>query len=173
MLAKVYNARAMLEDMRSHLQDAVELERTALRLTYVDPNPRDIAILHHNLAQYLSRAAGNPAEYHAHRLGAALLGRLIGDTHALAGTLCALAGDLRRDIEYPDAPVLPTTLPEVIGLVDASDGVRFGDLLNALCPDPDTADRALAHLLATTATLLDQPAENTAERLLTDPGQDP
>ena len=164
MLAKVYNARAMSEDMRGHLQDAVELERTALRLTYVNPNPRDIAIMHHNLAQYLSRTAGNPAEYHAHRLGAALLRHLIGDTHALAATLRALAGDLRRDIEYPDAPVLP----QVIGLVDAGDGVRFGDLLAALCPEPDTAERTLADLLATAATLPDQAADDTVDRHLTD-----
>jgi hypothetical protein len=48
---------------------------------------------------------------------------------------------------------VPATLSAVVRLVDASDGVHFADLVVALCPDPHTADRILADLLATTATL--------------------
>ncbi|MGH3838230.1 MAG: hypothetical protein ACRDSF_21425, partial [Pseudonocardiaceae bacterium] len=51
----------------------------------------------------------------------------------------------------PVLPVLPTTLAEVTRLVDADDEVRFGDLVVALCPDPGTAEHALAELLATAA----------------------
>jgi hypothetical protein len=47
-------------------------------------------------------------------------------------------------------------LSEVIRLVDEGEGVHFGDLVAALCPAPDTADQALAELLATAATLLDE-----------------
>jgi len=56
-------------------------------------------------------------------------------------------------------------LLEVIRLVDAGDGVHFGDLVATLCPDLDTADQALANLLATAATLPDKPAEHIVERL--------
>jgi len=168
LLGRVYSARADLEDERGHLQDAVELQRSALRLNYVHPAPRDIAAGHHNLAHYLSRApAGNRAEQRAHRLAAALLRHLTGDTHELTGTLRALGTELRRETEHPDAPALPSTLSEVTGLVDAGDGVRFGELRTALCPDPGTTDQALTDLLATAAALPDQPAEDTVDRHLT------
>lgn len=55
----------------------------------------------------------------------------------------------------PPAP--PTALPEVIGLVDAGDGVHFGDLVATLCPDLDAAQQALADLVATAATRPEKP----------------
>ncbi|MBA2696831.1 MAG: AAA family ATPase, partial [Actinobacteria bacterium] len=163
MLGQVYAALADLEAERDHVQDAVELQRAALRLLYVRPYQRAIAVAHHNLATHLSSGpTGNPAEQCAHRLAAALLHHLAGDTFHLTDALRMLAAELRRETEHPNAPTLPTTLAEVTGLVDAGDGVRFGDLVAALRPDTDTADQALTDLLATAATLSDQPAENTA-----------
>ncbi len=155
-LAAVYGARADLEDKRDHPGDAVDLQRTSLRLWYVHPNPREISTAHHNLANYLSRAAGNPAEQRAHRLTASLLHHLTGDTRELTRTLDALASELRSDTSGPTAPALPTTLPEAIRLVDADDGVCFGNLLVALCPDPATAQHALADLLTTATIFADQ-----------------
>lgn len=69
----------------------------------------------------------------------------------------SLGNELRREIASPGAPALPTTLTEVIGLVDAGDGVHFGSLSAALCPDSDTANQTLADLLATAATLPEEP----------------
>ncbi|MCA1672209.1 MAG: AAA family ATPase, partial [Actinobacteria bacterium] len=113
MLGGVYGARADLEYNRGRLRDAVELQRTALRLRYVRPNPRDIATGHHNLAYYLSRApTGNRAEQRAHRLAAALVFHLIGDVHHRTDALRALATELRHETEHPDAPALPTTVSE-------------------------------------------------------------
>lgn len=43
------------------------------------------------------------------------------------------------------------------GGADAGDGVHFGDLVATLCPDTDTANQALADLLATAATLREEP----------------
>ena len=165
MLANVFIVRANLEYQRGHLQDALMLQRTALRLTYVGSEPRDVAISPYKLANFLVRATGTSAEQRAHRLAAVVLNHFTGDIHERAQTLRALADELRSDAARPDAPALPTTLPEVIRLVDAGDGVHFGDLVASLCPDPDTANRALADLLATAATL---PPENTVESLLTD-----
>ncbi|MGH3773970.1 MAG: hypothetical protein ACRDRW_21700, partial [Pseudonocardiaceae bacterium] len=153
MLAKVYSARAGLEDRRGHLQDALALEHTALRLKYASPEPRSIAMSHHNLASCLFRATGTSTEQHAQHLAAALLHHLTGDTHTLTLALRALAYKLLRNTDTPDAPVLPTTLSEVIRLVDAGDGVHFGNLIATLCPDTDTADQALADILATAASL--------------------
>ncbi len=155
-LAVVYGARADLEDKRDHPVDAVRLQRTSLRLWYVRPDPREISTAHHNLANYLSRAAGKSAEQRAHRLIASLLNHLTGDTRELARALEVLASELRSDPSGPDAPALPATLLEVTRLVDADDGVRFGDLVVVLCPDPATAEHVLAGLLTTAAISADQ-----------------
>jgi hypothetical protein len=155
-LAVVHGARADLKDKRNHPVDAVELQRTSLQLWYVHPDPREIATAHHNLANYLARAAGTPAEQRAHRLTAAFLNHLTGNMRKLTGTLAMLVSELRGDASSPDAPALPTTLPEVTRLVDANDGVRFGQLAVTLCPDPATAEQALADLLTTAATCAQQ-----------------
>jgi hypothetical protein len=150
-LAAAYGARANLESQRDHPLEAVDLQQTALRLRYVHPDPCEISTAHHSLANYLSRAAGTPAEQRAHRLAASLLHHLTGNTREFARTLAMLASELRCDTNGPDAPALPTTLPEVTCLVDADDGIHFGTLLITLCPDPATAERALARLLTTAA----------------------
>ncbi len=159
-LAVVYGARADLEDKRGRLQDAVDLQRTSLRLWYVLRDPREISTAHHTLANYLSRASGDPAERCAHRLTASLLNHLTGDTRELTRTLGVLADELRSDTSGPSASVLPTTLAEVTRLVDAGDGVHFGNLVVILCPDPATAEHALADLLTTAAISADQQADN-------------
>jgi tetratricopeptide (TPR) repeat protein len=150
-LALVYAARAEVADTREHPVEAVELQRAALRLRYLRPDPSEISQAHHQLATYLSRAAGDPAEQRAHRLSAALLHHLTGDIREFARTLEVLASELRADTSGPETPALPTTLSEVTRLVDAGDGVRFGDLVLTLCPDPTTAEHALIGLV-TTAT---------------------
>jgi hypothetical protein len=77
-----------------------------------------------------------------------------------------LASEFRSDTSGPDAPtlpvtpVLPTTLAEVTRLVGTDDGVRFGNLVATLCPDPTTAEHALADLLATVAISADPQADN-------------
>ncbi len=148
-LAAAFGARADLEDHRDHPREAVEFQCTSLRLRYVHPDPREISTAHHRLADYLSRAARNPAEQRAHRLTASLLNHLTGNTRELAKTIAVLASELWSGT--PDAPALPATMPEITRLVDADDGIRFGALLVTLCPDPATAERALAELLAAAA----------------------
>ena len=168
MLGKVFSERADLEYKRGHLSAALDLDRKALRLKYVEHklNPLSIALSHHSLANHLVHATEKSAEQRAHHLAAALLYHFTSDTYHLDETLRTLAIGLRHG--GPDAPTLPTTLPEVIRLVDGDGGVHFGDLVAEVCPDPDpdTANRALADLLATAATFPGQPAENTVERLL-------
>jgi hypothetical protein len=151
-LAAVYGARATLEDRQDHPVDAVGLQRTSLRLCYAHPDPREISTAHHNLANYLSRAAGNPAEQRAHRLAATLLHHLTGNTRELTSTLQALTSELRNTPSGPDAPPLPTTLPEITHLTDADDGARLSDLISTLCPDPTTAEHALTALVTTATT---------------------
>lgn len=154
-LAAAYAARADLEHKRDHPTDAVDLQRTSLRLRYAHPDPREIATAHQHLADYLSHAGGTSAEQRAHRLAASLLNHLTGDTPVLAGTLTVLTGELRSDTGSTGTPPLPVTLPEVIRLVDADDRIRFGDLLVTLCPDPGTAEHTLTDLLSTATNSAD------------------
>jgi hypothetical protein len=154
-LAVVYGARADLAATCDDSIEATELQRAALRLWYIHPDPREISVAHRHLADYLSRTAGCSAEQRAHRLTASLIDHLAGDTSEFPASLGVLTSELRGDVSDPDAPTLPTTLLEIIQLVDADDGLHVGDLVANLCPDPAIAEHALTDLL-TRAALSDQ-----------------
>jgi tetratricopeptide (TPR) repeat protein len=159
-LATVLSARASLEDELGHRQAAADLERAALRLRYARPEPRNIAIGHHNLAIYLGRLDGNRAGQRAHRLAAALIYRLSGMAHDLADTVGALAEELRGD---DPAARLPATVAQVVATAELTEGVRLGALLAALQPDPRAVEDALADILRTAAAP-ETPARPTEER---------
>jgi CHAT domain len=143
MLALVLSTRADLENASGRTRVAADLARTALRLCYARPDPRDIAISHHNLAGYLWEVGGDRVGQRAHRLAAALIRTLTGMSHYLAGTQRELAAEVRAD---PGAD-LPATLGDVIQVAERTDGVRLGDLIAALQPDPQAAEAALAEIL--------------------------
>jgi tetratricopeptide (TPR) repeat protein len=150
-LAQVLSVRADLEDERGHTQAALSLERTTIRLTYTRPEPRDIAISHHNLATYLAQAGADPAEQRAHRLAAALIYQLTGMNHQLATTLRALAAELRDPGDRPDQ--LPATLADVIEAAERTEGVHLGRLIAVLQSDPAVAAAAVGQLLRAAAEL--------------------
>jgi hypothetical protein len=144
MLARVLSTRASLENEVGHRQAAADLERAALRLRYARPEPRGIAIGHHNLANHLGRLGGDRAGHRAHRLAAALIRQLSGMAHDLAGTMRALAEELR--VGDPAAR-LPATVAQVVAIAELTEGVRLGALLAALQPDPRAVEAALAEIL--------------------------
>jgi hypothetical protein len=152
MLARILGTRAGLEDKLGHRETAVDFARTALRLSYARPAPREIAIGHHNLALYLWNAGGDPAGQRAHRAAAVLIYQLTGMTHYLATGLYDLAAELRQD-PGTSTGRLPATLAEVIRVAEQTDGVRLADLLTALQPDAQAAEAALAQILRTAADL--------------------
>jgi hypothetical protein len=156
MLATVLTTRADLEDALGHRQAAADLERAALRLSYARPEPRNIAVSHHNLANYLGRLGGDRAGQRAHRLAAALIYRLSGMAHNLADTVGALAEELRED--DPAAP-LSATVAQVVAAAERTEGVRLGALLAALQPDPRAVEDALAEILRAAAELPPQDSE--------------
>ena len=64
----------------------------------------------------------------------------------------------------PGNPPLPTTLAEVIALLDAREGVHYAALVTAIAPAPEAAEQALHNLLDTAATIelnLQPPASST------------
>ena len=149
-LGKVFTLRARIEGERGHRSDAVRLQRQALRLDYVYPDPSTVAISHHNLAYDLD----NPAEQRAHRLAAALLFTLIGDTHYAQIVVRKLARELRNGgttdgmTVEPSAAAqrMPTTLAEVAALVDATEGVHYASLVTALT-NLAVADQTLTQII--------------------------
>jgi tetratricopeptide (TPR) repeat protein len=158
-LARVLSIRADLENTLGHRETAAEFERTALRLRYARPDPRGIAISHHNIAVYLSAAGGDPAAQRAHRLAAALIYKLTGMAHYLADTQRSLAAELRQDGGAATGP-LPATVAEVIQIAEQTDGVRLGDLIAALEPDTEAVGDTLARILRDAADL---PADDGAD----------
>jgi len=146
-LARVLSARADLEAELRHGQAAAEFGRAALRLAYAQPELRGIAISHHNLAGYLRAAGGDRPERRAHRLAAALLFALADMTHELVVTMRTLADEQGEDT----ASWLPSTVAEVVAAAELTDGVRLGELLAALEPDPRTVEEALAGILQAAA----------------------
>jgi tetratricopeptide (TPR) repeat protein len=149
MLARVLSTRADLEDASGRPGAAANLEEAAIRLSYARPDPRDIAISHHNLAYYLWEIGGDRAGQRAHRLAAALIWRLTGMAHDLARTQRALAAEIRDDTGGGDA--VPGTVAEVVAVAERTDGVRLGDLLAALEPDTGAVETALAEILRAAA----------------------
>jgi tetratricopeptide (TPR) repeat protein len=148
-LQQVLNARAVLEDTRGRSPQALELERTAIRLGYVRPEPAHIANSHHNLAHYLQNMGVDPETARAHRLAAALLYRLTGMTHEFGGVSRALAWEVRQDASRED---MPSTVDEVIRVAEQTEGVRLDQLITALQPDRQAVADALAEILRTAAS---------------------
>ena len=64
-LQRVLGTRAILESTRGRPQQALELQRTAIRLAYVRPEPRDIAISHHQLVRLPAKRPGRIRRRHA------------------------------------------------------------------------------------------------------------
>jgi len=155
MLSKVLSSRADVEAGLGRWQAAADLQRTALRLRYITPESRSVAIGHHNLASCLGRLGGDRAGQRAHRLAAALIRRLAGMSHDLADTIRALAGELREDSDG----FLPSTVAQVIATAELTEGVRLGALLAALQPDMQAVVVALAEILRAAAELPPESSE--------------
>ncbi len=152
-LGRTLSARANLAEERGHLPSAVNLERAALRHKYVQPDAHNVAVNHHNLANYLAKSQAAPDVWLGHRLAAALLDGLTGMTGQLQSTLRALAWELRNPAV---AAALPATVQQLREQVDLTPGVRFGALLDAVQPDPAAQQTALDGILHAARTMPDE-----------------
>lgn len=161
MLAQVLSVRASLEAQLGRAPAAADLGRAGLRLFYARPEPRGIAAGHHNLAIYLGLLGSDRAEQRAHGLAAALIYRLAGMAYDLAVTVRGLAAELRADSGNTD---LPSTVAEVVEVAELTEGVRLGDLLAALQPDPGIVAGALAEILDSAAALPPEDGEPNIAR---------
>jgi tetratricopeptide (TPR) repeat protein len=162
-LAAVLSERGDLEAGLGHWQAAADFQQTALRYRYAHPEPRGIAHCHHNFAIYLGRLGGDRTVRRAHRLAAALILRLAGMTQDLADCVRVLAAELRED---GDSGELPATVAEVVRIAELTEGVRLGDLLATLQPDPRAVEDALTEILRAAAALPPEDSERAIMRHL-------
>jgi hypothetical protein len=147
MLAAVFDCRAEVERLLGHWQTSAELERTALRFSYVRPDPRQVSAGHGNLAKSLTRSGTDPAEGRAHVLAAALINSLAGRSHASPG-LTNLAGQLFGDAACDWSPA---TAADVVEIAERTDGVRLAELLTTLQPDMTRVAENLAQVMRAVA----------------------
>jgi hypothetical protein len=151
-LGMTLSSLADVEGERGHPQQAVDLERQALRHRYANGDLQ-LTVSHHNLAHYLHRTDGDPREVVAHRLAAATIYQLTGAAGELAGTLAALGRDLDRYDHRPD--VTPGTFEGLCERVEQTVGVRYRQLIGQLA-DPETDLDQLLQTLIDQATTLHQ-----------------
>jgi len=136
MLGKTLSALADVEDTLGHWDRAIDPGTDALRFTYLAADPDAIGGSHHNLANYLQRAGGDPQQIWVHLLAAAVIAYQTGSGY-LAGRLRALAGLLAVE---PAAA--PGEFTQVCQIVDQIPGVHLAELLARLpqrAPDGQAA----------------------------------
>jgi tetratricopeptide (TPR) repeat protein len=143
-LGKVLSSRAFLENERGHLAEAVALEKSALRLKYIGFEPEAIYGSHNNLAQHLAHSGADPAGRLAHRLASVMICQLTGLESRPGASLRALASDLYTNESF----TLPESVAELAEAVQQVEGVRFAALIATFAPHPDTAETALAAIVA-------------------------
>lgn len=144
MLGKTLTALAQTEHARGHGENAIGLQRDALRYLYPARNVADIAVSYHSLGKYLADHARRPAQALASHLTAALIGTLAG-SGATGDSIQAAAIDLR---EFGTEAVPPADVADLCRQVGDIPGTDLPGLLAALSPDPATAEHALRDLVA-------------------------
>ncbi len=142
-LGRAFSALAEFEHGRNRGDEAIRLERDALRYGYLCGDVGDIEASHHNLGTLLARHEHAPVDALAHHLTSALICTL-GGINGAENSVHAAASNLRQ-LAVDDAA--PKSLPDLRDQVGLVPGVDLALLLTALAPEPGTAERVLGELL--------------------------
>jgi tetratricopeptide (TPR) repeat protein len=159
-LGKDLTALADVEDAAGHGQEAIDLQRDALRYTYLAGEVEAIATSHHNLGNYLARHTTDHPQALAHYLASALLSILTGAEGA-DSSLRAAAADLPR---LPDGAAAPASVSDLCAIADEVPGVHLDRLLAQLTADPSSMQEVLDALLAQ-ARMAAQPSAQITRHL--------
>jgi hypothetical protein len=150
-LGKDLTALADVEDEAGHGQDAIGLQRDALRYCYLAGEADTIAASHHNLGNYLASYAADHRQALAHHLAAALLRAVTGSD----GSDRSLRAALKDMIDLPDEAAAPASVSELCDIVGEVPGVRLDRLLAQHTDNPSGVQGAFGALLAQARTLAD------------------
>jgi hypothetical protein len=154
-LGKDLGALAAVEDEAGHGQDAIDLQRDALRYSYLAGEVETIAISHHNLAGYLAEYAADHPQALAHYLAAALLYSLT-NVSGVGRSVSSAAMSLAT---LPDGASTPASVSELCDTVGEVPGVRLDRLLAQLTDNAAAVQDALDALLNQARTLADPNAQ--------------
>jgi tetratricopeptide (TPR) repeat protein len=164
MIGYALSGLADTENDRGHGAAAVDLERSALRYSYLVGDVVDIAISYHNHGDYLRRHAPRPAQALASHLTAALILTFAGSSHA-EQAIKAASTDLRELGPKAVPPSDVTNLQRQLGDIPGTD---LPALLTALSPDPQAAEQALRDLIAKAQELASTPPAEDSPDLADD-----
>ena len=142
-LGRTLGLMAGLEWRRGHDEEALRLEKTAIRYAYVARYPEGVAAGHHNIANHFRRGDAEPALVLAHRLAAATIWSRLDREYDLSMSLDGAAQDLAT---AGDPPPLPGSFEELCRLVGQTEGVRLAEL-TARLPGTGSDDDLLAEVL--------------------------
>jgi tetratricopeptide (TPR) repeat protein len=147
-LGNTLSALASAEDARGHGDAAVRLQRDALRYNYLAGDVTSVAASYHNLGNYLSRHARQPAPALACHLTAALIRTLIGIGGDYVGSARASTRAAAIDFrEYGTAVSPPTDVADMCRALGDIPGTDPPGLLAALSHDPETTEQTLRDLI--------------------------
>lgn len=149
MLSKTLTALAAAEEQRGHSDQAIRLEREALRHKYTLFDTASIAVSYHNLGFHLRRHARQPAIALAGHLASSFIYALsgIGGTRndGAGRTVSEAADDLR---EFGAAAEPPANISGLCRCLDDIPGTDLSGLIAKLSPDLETGERVLRDLIA-------------------------
>ena len=160
-LGTVLSALATVEDQRGRGEAAIGLENDALRYEYLAGDVTAIAVSYHNLGNHLLRHARQPAAALACHLAAALVRTLAGTSRA-DDSMREAVNDLRAAGTGTD---LPGDVADLCGQVAGIPGADLDRLLDALAPEPGTAERAFGELVARVRELAEAPSVTSRRHL--------
>jgi tetratricopeptide (TPR) repeat protein len=146
LLGMTMSALADLENRRGHGDAAITLAREGLRYIYMAGDVTSIAVRYHNLGGYLRDHVRQPASALACHLAAALVLTLTGAANsdvAVSGAAIVFQG-------FGEA-FLPQDVNGLCRQVGDLPGADLPRLIAKLSPDPETAERALAKIIAQAA----------------------
>jgi hypothetical protein len=131
-------------DRAGHGEDAIAVERIALRLYYLTGDAAAIAASHDRFGNYLARNAADYQQALAHHLAAALLCSLDGRSEYARHSLVSVARDLSA---IPADAAVPASVGELSAAVGDAPGVHLDRLLAEENDSPAAIEETLAGLL--------------------------
>jgi tetratricopeptide (TPR) repeat protein len=159
-LGMVLSGLADAEDDLGHGDAAIQLERDALRYSYLAGSLADIAVSYNNLGIYLRKHARQGAPALGCHLAAALI-RVFTDSRAtrtftsrLANSILGAAADLR---ELGSSAVPPADIADLCRLVGDIPGTDLPGLIARLSPNTETAEQTLSDLVSQAQAKAAQP----------------
>ncbi len=138
-LARLFGAWAILEDSRSHLNQAVKFGEKYLRYSYVSGSIQDISFSHFNMANYLRKAGSEKAL--SHRIAAGIINYL--SSGELESTLRAIG----RDIAIFGREKVPASFGDLCKVAGEVEGVEFKKLFHQLAGLNASGDQVMQKVL--------------------------